>query len=111
MEWIHLTSEEQLQQIIEKSGAKPQVIFKHSTRCSISGVALQRLQKNQLPEDIDFYYLDLLSYRGLSNTIASKFSVHHESPQVLVVKEGQCVYDESHLGISMDEIIEQAKAA
>ena len=111
MHWIHLTDEEQLGQIITNSHSKPQAIFKHSTRCSISSVALQRLQKAAQPVDIDFYFLDLISNRSLSNKIAETFGVNHESPQVLLVKEGQCIFDESHLGISMQDIIEQARAA
>ena len=106
MHWIHLTDEEQLKQIISNSNTRPQVIFKHSTRCSISSVALQRLQKAEQPADIDFYYLDLIAYRSLSNKIADTFKVHHESPQVLVLKDGDWIYDESHLGISMDEILD-----
>ncbi|MGN6164001.1 MAG: bacillithiol system redox-active protein YtxJ [Flavisolibacter sp.] len=111
MHWIHLTDEEQLKQIVTKSQNRPQVIFKHSTRCSISSVALQRLQKVEQPADIDFYFLDLLSYRSLSNKISETFNVYHESPQVLVIKDGDCIYDESHLSISMNEIIESAHAA
>ncbi|HEV7330782.1 MAG TPA: bacillithiol system redox-active protein YtxJ [Flavisolibacter sp.] len=111
MQWIHLTDEEQLKQIIAKSGSKPQVIFKHSTRCSISSVAFQRLQKAQQPDGIDFYYLDLLAHRPLSNKITEVFRVHHESPQVLVIRDGQCIYDESHLAISMMDIVESANVA
>ena len=111
MHWIHLTDEEQLQQIISKSQARPQVIFKHSTRCSISAVALQRLQKTTQPSDIDFYFLDLLANRDLSNLVASIFKVPHESPQVLVVRDGECIYEESHMGISMNEILEHVQAA
>lgn len=111
MHWIHLTDEEQLKQIISKSQNKAQVIFKHSTRCSISAVALQRLQKIAQPADLDFHFLDLLSYRSLSNKIAELFNVPHESPQVLVIRDGQCVYDESHMGISMHDIVEHAHAA
>jgi len=111
MHWIHLTDDEQLKQIISKSQIKPQVIFKHSTRCSISAVALQRLQKVSQPSDIDFYFLDLLSFRGLSNKIVDMFRVPHESPQVLVIKDGGCIYEESHMGISMNEIVEHAYAA
>lgn len=106
MHWIHLTDEEQLKQIVSKSNIRPQVIFKHSTRCSISSVALQRLQKSEQPQDIDFYFLDLIAYRSLSNKIAEMFKVHHESPQVLVLKDGACIYDESHLSISMNEILD-----
>ncbi|HEX2534399.1 MAG TPA: bacillithiol system redox-active protein YtxJ [Chitinophagaceae bacterium] len=111
MHWIHLTDEEQLKGIVAKSQAKPQVIFKHSTRCSISAVALQRLQKAQQPAELDFYYLDLIAYRSLSNRVAETFGVHHESPQVLVIRDGACVYDESHLSISMNEIMEHCTAA
>ncbi|HEY1115447.1 MAG TPA: bacillithiol system redox-active protein YtxJ [Chitinophagaceae bacterium] len=111
MHWIHLNDEEQLKQIITKSQQKPQVIFKHSTRCSISGVALQRLQKAEQPSDIDFYFLDLIAHRDISNKVAQVFGVNHESPQVLLIKDGNCVFDESHLGIHMDDILEQAKAA
>lgn len=111
MHWIHLNDEEQLKQIITKSQQRPQVIFKHSTRCSISAVALQRLQKAEQPSDIDFYFLDLIAHREISNKVAQVFGVNHESPQVLVIKDGQCVFDESHLGIHMDDIVEQAKAA
>ena len=111
MHWIHLTDEEQLRQIVVKSGVKPQVIFKHSTRCSISSVAFQRLQKAQQPDGIDFYYLDLLAHRPLSNKVSEVFRVHHESPQVLVIRDGKCIYDESHLAISMMDIVESANVA
>jgi bacillithiol system protein YtxJ len=111
MHWIHLTDDEQLKQIISKSQERPQVIFKHSTRCSISSVALQRLQKVSQPSNIDFYFLDLLSYRTLSNRIAQVFNVPHESPQVLVIRDGQCIYEESHMGISMNEIVQHVQAA
>ena len=111
MEWIHLTDEEQLRNIIKKSGEKAQVIFKHSNRCSISSVALQRLQRANQPGEIDFYFLDLIGYRSLSNKIAELFHVRHESQQVLVIKNGQCIFNESHLSIDMHEIVDQAKAA
>ena len=110
MHWIHLTSEEQLKQIVINSQLRPQVIFKHSTRCSISAVAFQRLQRSEQPNNIDFYFLDLLAYRPLSNKIAETFKVPHESPQILVIKNGRCIYDESHLAISMEDIKMQAAA-
>lgn len=108
MEWIHLTDEEQLNNIIEKSQEKAQVIFKHSNRCSISSVALQRLQKANKPGDIDFYFLDLIKFRSISNQVAEIFKVRHESPQVLVIKDGKCIFNESHLGIDMHEIRDHA---
>ncbi len=111
MEWIQLTSEEQLNRITNLSKQRTQVIFKHSTRCSISSVAWKRVQKNDVQTNIDFYFLDIISYRSLSNKIADTFKVHHESPQILVIKDGECIFDESHLSISIDDILEQAKVA
>ena len=108
MDWISLTSSAQLADIIEKSKRQPQLIFKHSTRCSISSMAKNRLERTTPPENIDFYYLDLISYRELSTKIAEDFDVYHESPQVILIKNGECSYDESHSGINMDDIIEQA---
>ena len=107
MNWIPLTQLEQLSSIKELSATKPQIIFKHSTRCSISSMALTRLERATEIPTADFYYLDLIAYRTVSNAIAEEFNVYHESPQVLLIKNGECIYDESHSGISMDEIAEQ----
>jgi len=111
MNWIPLTSDNQLKEIKEKSKDKPQVIFKHSIRCGISSMAKNRLERSELPRSIDFYYLDLINHRSLSNKLADYFKVPHESPQVLLIKNGECVYEESHTGIRMDDIIEQASFA
>ncbi len=108
MNWIPLTEEAQLETIKEESKTQAVVIFKHSTRCSISSMAKMRLEREAAPEGIKFYYLDLIAYRPVSNKIAELFSVWHESPQVLLIKNGECIYDESHNGISMQEISEQA---
>ncbi len=111
MNWIELKDESQLEDIVKESEQSPIVIFKHSTRCSISSMAKGRLERSAQPEGIRFYYLDLIAHRNISNHIAEKFHVHHESPQVLLIKNGDCVYDESHNGITMDEITEQAQAS
>lgn len=70
-------------------------------------MAKSRLERNEQPESGDFYFLDLLRYRSLSNQIAEDFAVTHESPQILLIKNTECVYEESHNGIQMDEIMEQ----
>lgn len=109
MNWIPLNEETQLEEIIQKSENTPQVIFKHSTRCSISSMAKSRLDKDDQPEGIDFYYLNLIKYRNISNKVADDFKVPHKSPQVLVIRDGKCTYNESHSGIMMDEIVEAGK--
>ncbi len=104
MNWIPLQNEEQVNEIKARSANKPQIIFKHSTRCSISSMAKSRLDRNEQPQELDFYYLDIINNRNLSNKIAKDFEVLHQSPQVLIINDGQCVYNESHSGIHMDEI-------
>ncbi len=111
MNWIPLTSLQQLDQILDNSFQKPQVIFKHSTRCHTSSLALNRLERTEAPDFVDFNFLDLLAYREVSNSIADKLSVYHESPQIILIKDGVCTYDESHLGITMEEIIAEAQTA
>lgn len=108
MNWSVLNTEEQLYSLIERSNSKPQVIFKHSTRCSISSMIKSRLEKSDTPDTIDFHYLDLIAYRSLSDKIAEDLQVYHESPQVLLIKKGECIYDESHMAIRMEDIEEQA---
>ena len=110
MDWNILTSEEQLHLINQRSAEIPQVIFKHSTRCSISSMAKSRLERAGVPPNMEFHYLDLIQHRNLSNRIAELYHVHHESPQVLIIRNSECIYDESHNAISMDEIAEQASA-
>jgi bacillithiol system protein YtxJ len=107
MNWIDLNDIQQLADIKELSKTRPQVIFKHSTRCSISTMAKNRLERNEQPATGDFYFLDLLKHRSISNQVAEDFSVTHESPQILLIKNTECVYEESHSGIRMDEIAEQ----
>lgn len=104
MNFIPLNHLSQLDMIAEKSLQQPQVIFKHSTRCAISSMALNRLDKSAAPEGAEFYYLDLLAYRAISDAIANKWNVMHESPQVLIIRNGRCVFDTSHSGITMQAI-------
>jgi len=83
------------------------LIFKHSTRCPISSMAKRRfeLEWEELPQNLPLYYLDLIKYRDISNQVAQDFQVHHESPQLLVIKDGECILDQSHGGISVDETV------
>ena len=107
MNWTELNTEIQIEQIKEESRTQPVLIFKHSTRCAISGTVLHRLERNWKANEVaplKMYYLDLLSYRNVSQRIAESFDVEHESPQVLILKEGYPVYVRSHLSITFTEI-------
>lgn len=106
MNWIPLTDIGQLQQIKQLSHQRPQVIFKHSTRCSISSMVLKRLEREGASDNMDLYFLDLIKNRNVSNSVSEVFDVSHESPQILLIKNGGCVYDESHYAISMDSLTE-----
>jgi len=107
--WETISSIEDLDKIQAASFSKPQIIFKHSTRCSISSMAKNRMEEGlaQLQTMADVYYLDLLAFRNISNEIEYHFKVEHESPQVIILKNGISVYNESHNMIKADEIIKQ----
>lgn len=100
--WIPLTSLEQLDDIEKRSTARTQIIFKHSTTCGISSMVI-KMFSNLYPfseEEADLYYLDLHAYREVSNETAYKFQVMHQSPQLLVVRNGNTVAHESHGAIT-----------
>ena len=105
MNWTLLESANQVNEIKQQKGYS--LIFKHSTRCSISLMAKKRLEldRENLPENISLYFLDLIRYRDLSAQIAQDFQVHHESPQLLLIKDGECILDQSHGGISVEEAL------
>ncbi len=109
--WIPLVDLSQLAVILENAKQKPQVLFKHSTRCSISTMALSRFEREGLGlNDLaDLYYLDLIANRPISNEIAELTGVVHQSPQVIVLVGDEVVYQASHAEISALEIIEILK--
>jgi bacillithiol system protein YtxJ len=99
--WLPLTKVSQLGDIAERSKIKTQVIFKHSTRCGISSMVMnQFVSMYDIDANLDLYYLDLLNYRDVSNEVGYKFQVLHESPQLLVIKNGTTVAHASHGAIN-----------
>lgn len=106
MQWKNITSLSQVEEIQEQSGYS--LIFKHSTRCSVSMMAKRRFEMEweAIPADTSLYFLDLLSFRDVSAQIAETFHVHHESPQILLIKGGHCILDASHSDISAEEVAE-----
>jgi bacillithiol system protein YtxJ len=108
MDWNPISSEKQIEEIIQLSFHHPIAIFKHSTSCSISYMAKMRLEENIsiVNQNVSFYFLDLLKYRSISNLISETFEVYHESPQLILIKDGEAEYDASHFDISVDELNE-----
>lgn len=106
--WIPLTTKTQIQQIINHSTERPCVIYKHSTRCNLSAMAQFRLEEDwqYSNEEIEPYFLDILKYRDLSNLVADTFSVYHQSPQLLLIKNKECIYEADHLEISVADLAE-----
>jgi len=99
--WQNLTSIEQLDEIELSSKGKTQLIFKHSTRCGISRMVLNQFTEAfDLDLNADLYYLDLLNYRDVSNEVGYKFQVMHQSPQLLIIKNGVVVAHASHGAIN-----------
>lgn len=110
MIWNPLTDSGQLNELLKSSFEGPLVIFKHSTRCSISAMAKNRLER-QWEESfpVPAFYLDLIAYRSISNEIASSLAIEHESPQLLLISQGKCVYNSSHSEISFEDLKQAIK--
>ena len=106
MHWIHLTDEGQLQKIIVRSQEKPQVIFKYSTHCDLSKAIFTKLEQDRCPRDVDFYFLDLSSYKDLSERVSETVHIPHQSSQILLIKNGECIFEESHTEVSLEQIME-----
>lgn len=108
--WKRLEQIDQISELAKESSQQPVLIFKHSVRCSISSMVWNRLQRNWRDEDnekITPYYLDLINHRQVSDAIAREFRVHHESPQVIIIKDGKALYNNSHMGINYLDILSQ----
>jgi bacillithiol system protein YtxJ len=103
--WRPLTDLGQLNEIINESTTTPVVIFKHSTRCSVSRMALRQFENEfDLSTKVTPYFLDLLEHRGVSNEIATRFEVYHQSPQLLLIKDGKAIYNTSHSDIAAEDL-------
>ena len=106
MQWKQITDLTQISEIKNNEGYS--LIFKHSTRCSVSSMAKRRFELDweAIPEATNLYFLDLVAFREISANIAETFQVHHESPQILLIKDGDCILDASHSDISAEEVAE-----
>ena len=108
MNWKNITKQEEIEEIKKVSGTKFTIIFKHSTGCGSSRMSLSRFQKSWKDEEttnIEPYFLDLIAYREISNKIAEEFGVKHESPQLLLIKDGKCIYTASHHFLDYEELL------
>lgn len=108
MNWNQLNQISQIEKIDSESQQQPILLLKHSTRCSISSAALSRLERNWKDVDsqkIKPYYLDLLQHRDISNQLALHYQVEHQSPQILIIKNGKCMYSATHFEINYNDII------
>ncbi len=112
MQWEVLTDVRQVEEIQDISNKTPVLIYKHSSRCSISAMVLERLKRNWREDDGNYFkafFLYLIAFREASNAIASVFNVEHESPQILIINKGQSVYDRSHYEINYQDILRVIK--
>ncbi len=103
--WRQLTDLGQVNDMVAESTEKPVIIFKHSTRCGVSRMVLKQFENEfDLHEKITPYFLDLLEHRNVSNEIASRFGVFHQSPQLIVIKDGNAVFNDSHGSIDAGKL-------
>lgn len=108
MNWKSITDIKQLELIDEQSFTKKVLIFKHSTRCSISSASLNRIERNwkeEYSDKLDVYYLDMLQYRDISNAIAAHYQIIHQSPQALIISNGKCIFSQTHSEINLNDLL------
>lgn len=108
MKWNALTHIDQLAIIDNESTTQKILILKHSTRCSISNAALARVErkwKDENEETLKPYYLDLLVHRDVSNAIAQRYNITHESPQALIISNGKCIFYQTHMEINVENLV------
>jgi len=108
MDWKPIDDIKTLDEIDQISKTQSIIIFKHSTRCHISAQVISNIENSyDLAGNQNFvwYYLDLLQYRNISNAIATRYGIEHESPQALVIRNGQCVYNTSHFDIRYGDLV------
>ena len=107
-DWISLSEPQQLSGLIMESSSIPVIIYKHSSRCGLSAMTENKLEEGweSLHPRVKLYFLDLIRNREVSNSVAERFNVRHQSPQILIIKNGICVYHSSHHEINVETILE-----
>lgn len=106
--WQQLQTVEEYRSAVRDSYEKPIVLFKHSTSCYISKLVKEKFEAELTairPSGVDFYYLDLLHFRPISNLVANELKVNHQSPQLIIVKNGEAVFNASHSGIEFSDVL------
>ncbi len=104
MKWKTLDQQNQINSLKQESFERPVLIFKHSTRCAISSMVIKRLERQWSETEMVPYFLDLISYRDVSNLIASSLNVTHQSPQVILLRNGEVIHHTSHNDIDFEEL-------
>jgi bacillithiol system protein YtxJ len=103
-DWNFIANEIDLQNAVDYSFEKPVLLFKHSTRCSISSLAKNRIERGESDNYSKIYLLDLIKFRAISDEIAKQFNVLHESPQLLKIVKGKCTFHASHQNVSLENV-------
>jgi len=113
MNWIELNSKEILEEARNASHQEPVVLLKYSSRCSLSSLTLDRLERSWIEDEmavIKTYFLDLIANRDISDLVAQIFEVRHESPQILLIYKGECIFHSSHFAVSYETLKDKIDA-
>lgn len=96
-----LVREDELDALVVRSSTRPVLIFKHSPTCGTSYFALDELSAwGQEQDAADVHLVDVIAHRVVSNEIARRFGVRHQSPQVLLVRDGRVLWHASHYSVT-----------
>ena len=111
--WVEISSTDTIERIIHRSNSKPQFIFKHSTRCPVSSQAYSEVSAvtDEIADEVDINYVDVIRYRDVSREIAQKLNIEHESPQLFLIENNKVVWNVSHFDIESEAILETARVS
>ncbi len=104
--WRSINDDDALREIVMASNTKPQVIYKHSTRCATSFFALKNVQRisGEGRKKADFYMVDVIGQRTLSFQVAELLGIHHESPQLIILKDGEVCWHGAHQNVGAEAV-------
>lgn len=91
---------QKLEAAIKESRVRPVLLFKHSTTCGISSGVIREVTA----VDADINLVVVQTARDVSNEIARRTGVRHESPQAIIIRNGEAVYHASHYDITRQDI-------
>lgn len=106
MDWKQVLREEDVDELLDRSAEKAQILYKHSNRCATCFFAKKNIENigSELKNKAEYHLIDVIGQRSLSLHIQDKLGIQHESPQMFIIDKGQVVWSGSHHQVTAEPI-------